>query len=531
MIRKYTFSILALMTVLSLTGCLEDDSTLGTKVVGDIDVSGIESTYEMTAYVGEHLQINPTVETGYDESDMEYQWILLDSKTGSTTEDGDTIQPTVIGTEKNLDYEVAISPGNYQIRFIAMAKSNSYKSYTSAQLVVSTNFTSGFYVLKETTDGKTDIDLLSSNGSMGENLIEQIDGASLDGAPLDLTIGYDTYYINPDNDDIESTNVISVTTEEGSFVAKRTTDLMTVFDRSSILYDEMSESEIPVGYLDCGSFGYLCFLTSEGIYVNYSSTGFGTECSGQYGLPTSECSMSKFYTHDVSSYGGLIFWDTKTSSIMRTSYNLAVSALTYSDNTGKDITQNQTSSSCLHIGYNQMSGKGTTTTILADNNTGERHLYTTTSSMSGIFLSSYRAIPSTMHLSKATAFSTNGKTAKYIYGVDNGELYACNFGGDELTETPLKPEGIGSGETITYVGNQFWNGSISGGTKFDYLVVGTQKGNEYNVYMYKTIGGVPEGEPVKTIHGTGKLKKVSFLNSKFDATDFMFGYYVYNANY
>lgn len=518
------------MAILSLTSCFDDDSTLGTNAVGDIEVSGIEDSYNMTAYVGDHLQINPTVETGYDESDMEYQWILLDGKTGSTTADGDTIQPTVIGTEKNLDYEVAISPGTYQIRFIAMAKSNSYKSYTSAQLTVSTNFTSGFYVMKETADGNTDIDMLSTNGSMGENLIEQIDGAPLQGKPLDLSIGYNTYYINPDNDEMESTNVVSVTTENGSFAAKRTTDLKTVFDRSTILFDEMDASEKPIGYLDTGIFGYLCFFTSTGIYVNYSSTGYGSPSSGQYGLPSEECGMSRFYAHDVASNGGLVFWDSNTHSIMSTSYNLTVSELTYDDNTGTDITQNLTSSSCLHIGYNQMSGNGTTTTIIEDNTTGVRHLYTTTSGFNGIFLSSYRVIPSTLHLSKATAFSTNGKTAKYIYGVDDGKLYACNFGNDELTETPLSLEGIGSGETITYVGNQFWKGSFSGGEKFDYLVVGTQKGNEYAVYMYKTIGGAPDGAPVKTMRGTGTLKAVRFVGADFDSNDFMFGYNVYNPN-
>ena len=114
----------------------------------------------------------------------------------------------------------------------------------------------------------------------------------------------------------------------------------------------------------------------------------------------------------------------------------------------------------------------------------------------------------------------------------NGTLITVKFTTDELNsddlgEQQLNLEGIPAGETLNYVSNQFWNSGFVSGNDFDYLVVGTQAGDTYHVYMYEMIGGVPSGEPVKTITGTGSVKSVRFLSSNFSENDLMFGYTVY----
>lgn len=534
MIKQHIFNAMSLLVgVFALTSCFSDDSTLGTKEVGDITVSGLEESYTCTAYVGEHLKITPTVDAGYDESDMQYQWILLDGKTGDTDDNGNTIEPTVIGTEKNLDYEVAIAPGTYQIRFIAEAKSNSYKSYSAMTLTVQTNFTEGFYILKETADGNTDLDMLAYNDDLAEDIIAQVDGVSLQGEPLSLSVMYNSWYINPDNDEMEGINTVNVVTKDGQFCVKRATDMKTIFDRSSLLYEgTMSSSEKPYTFLSYmgGMSGGQAYLSSEGVRTSSMSGGYySSASSGQFGLAATEAGGSQFITHDIPSYGGLVYWDETSHSIFVTDYNLYRSSLIYDDYTGEELTQNLSGFDCLHIGYNYVNYDGAATIILHDNATSKRYLYTTTSSFFGIYLGSYKPIDSSLHMAKATAFCTNGISAKYIYCVDDGKLYACLFDEDELTERQLSPQGIGSGETITYVGNQFWN-SVFVGTPFDYLIVGTQKGNEYTIYMYETVGGAPDGDPIKTIHGTGTVKSVRYLCSSFSSSDWLFSYIPYNVN-
>lgn len=521
------------MATLPLVSCFDDDSTLGTKEIGDITVTGIAESYTATAYVGEHLQITPEVDAGYEENDMSYTWTLLDSNTGSTDDDGNMIEPTVISTDKNLDWEVATKPGTYQIRFIAEAKSNGYKSYTATKLTVQTDFTQGFYVMKEISDGNTDIDLLAYNGTFAEDLIAQTSGESLKGKPLSLSAIYNTWYIDPDTDEMEGANAIAVVTDDGELCIKRTADMQTIFTKDNLLYGEMPSDEKPYTFINSmgGFSGAVNYCSSNGIRSAGMSGGtYSSASTGQFGLPIEEVGTSRFVVHDPTSYGGLAYWNETTHSLMIADYSGYSSPLTYDDFTGEELTQNLETYNCLHMGYNMMNGAGTATAVLEDNATSQRYLCTVGFGWMGSYLSNYWKVNSNLHLSKATAFCTNGNTAKYIYCVDGGKVYACVYSNDELSEVQLTFNGIAEGETITYVGNQYWSGYFSDGTEFDYLLVGTQSGNSYSVYMYNMVGGVPDGAPVKTLHGSGLLKAVRYMSPKFDTYDWNFGYNVFNSN-
>ena len=98
---KWIFTALALL--LTLGACTDDDSTQADySRVSDIAISGLESSYAATAYLGEHLKINPIITTKNSDDDMTYQWLLDSSKTG-TVVNGDTIRPTVIANTRDLD--------------------------------------------------------------------------------------------------------------------------------------------------------------------------------------------------------------------------------------------------------------------------------------------------------------------------------------------------------------------------------------------------------------------------------------------
>ena len=118
--KKIIYQALALAMTLSLSSCFSDDSSLSSNDVGDITISGISDSYSQVAYMGETLDITPTVES---QEDVTYSWLLLSSTTGSKDKDGNEIQPEVIGHEKDLHYEVNLSPGTYQVRLVAQGKS------------------------------------------------------------------------------------------------------------------------------------------------------------------------------------------------------------------------------------------------------------------------------------------------------------------------------------------------------------------------------------------------------------------------
>ena len=521
--KKIIYPTLALALTFSLSSCFSDDSSLGGDSVGEIAVSGIAESYSNIAYMGEYLDIAPQVEA---HEDMTYSWLLLDGKTGSDDANGNEIQPEVIGHEKDLHYEVNIAPGTYQLRFVAEGKSG-YTVYKTTSLTVRTTFSQGFYVLKENGEGNTDIDLITLDGKTGNDLLTSLDGQALQGKPLSLGVQYNAYYVNPDDEQMATANLLYVATESGQFRLGRTTDLKKAFDRSNISYDKMEDSEHP--YLFFGSEWYNVMMTNKGIYSAMMPSSWSTTPStGQYGMPVSKCGGSRYAFIDIDSSGGGVFWDADNHNLMTFDYGLNASPLLKGDMTGEDLTQNLTDYDCLCCGYNRRSNRATGAVIMRDNPTSKRYLYLTEGSFQGISLTDRKMIPEGSHAAKATYYGVNGITASYIYCVDGGHLYAMNFKDDNMGEVELKPQGIPSDETIEFVANQFWNPVFSPGDPFNYLIVGTQKGSTYKLYFYETNGGAITGKPLMTKEGTGKVKCVRFLNTGYDGTDSQFGYLTYN---
>ena len=457
-------TLLILLSSFALGGCIDDDSTLSDNSIKEITITGLEKNYAATAYTGQRLKIEPTVT---ESGNLDYLWYVINSKTGTTTADGDTIQPTIIGHEKNLDYEVNLAPGNYQLRLQATDKTTGIKAFQYASLTVSTAFSHGFYIMKQTADGNTDIDVLNEDGTLSQDVLLKTSGSAMTGKPLDLCIHYNSCFINDETNDMETTDAVSVTTDANNFAIYRNTDLQPIFDRSNVLFETMDPNEKVYGFTYTMMTGHIMF-TSAGPRNATGPDYSGNANSGKYGNPLNDIEGASFFCHDVKSYGGVFVWDSKIHGLYSIDYNGYSSPLLYEDQSGSDVTQNLTGYDCLAAGYNLMNGEATAVFILNNNTTGERYLYQTKTSRILMYLKSRTKIPSNFHLAKASTFSVNGMSAKYIYCVDDNKIYATVFSGDELSEVEVPTE-IPAGETITYVGNQYYYTD-----DFNYLVPTTR---------------------------------------------------------
>lgn len=517
---KNIATILTCLAALALTGCFSDDSSLGDNSVGDIAVSGLEKAYTTTAFVGEHLRIAPTVASGYAESDLSYEWMLVNDKTGTLSAAGDTIRPIVLGRDKNLDYEVSLAPGTYQMRFVVRSKRNDYTVYKLAKLTVQTEFSQGFYILKETAEGDTDIDLLTDKGVVAADLLKRVNGTALKGKPLAMSMEYDMCYINTETDAMDKANTIALTTRDRQILMSRTTDLKPIFDQTNLMFEPMDADERPYGFLYTQLMGHY-YLSSAGLRYSMGPDGYGNLNSGKFAAAASSFKGSEFCVHDIPSYGGVFGWDEESHSLMALDYTGADEPLTYKDLSGEELTQNLQGFDCLCAGYNLMGGVGTAVFILGNAATGERYLYQTQSGFNAMYLKSRTKVRPTSHLAAATVFSVNASSAKYVYCVDDNKVYAAVFSSDGLDEVEI-PVRVGAGETICYVGNQFWDDD------FNYLIVGTRQGDGYKVYLYRLVGGAPQGDPVATAAGKSRLKSVKYLRSAFDKNLWDWGKLVYN---
>lgn len=517
--KKNIFSFALMCSLMLLvSSCFDDDSTAWENPVTRITIDGIESAYEKTAYVNDRLQIHPVVETGPSDDKIQYKWILINEKTGTTTAQGDTIQPIEIGTTKDLDYEVNVAPGKYQIRLSVTDTITGNAALAYAMLTVQTNFSKGFYILKETADGNTELDELDFTWNLAENLLTKIDGQPMPGKPANLCQLYDQNYINTENDEIETTNGLIVSTDK-DFGFYRATDLKRILDRSNLFYDEGPADEI-VYSIHAGYFNAM-MMTSKGFYSFSGGTG-------QFGMPDVDTNTSPYYYSDFAAEGGGAYWNPVTHSITGFDYLLNPYPLTDMSMGSEDITQNLTNYDCLHCGYSFISWMENGYFILRDNSTQSRYIYIIDGSFSGQYLNSRTKLDPNSHMAKAEHYATNGGSASYIYCAEGGKLYACITNTGDFSEVEIKPEGLPSGEYINFVANQFWDDETSGNV-FNYLIIGTQSGNNYKLYVYETNGGAPVGSPVKVIQGSGKVRKVRYLNSTSSLYMKHGFYYAYNA--
>ncbi len=481
------------MLVCTFTACFEDDSSDGI-ILPELTIEEFEGPVSKVSFTGQRLEINPEIKTSYVENELEYLWTaVLEQKTTSGVE---YVQPKEIGTEKNLSYEVNLAPGTYVIKLDVISKDNGYSVSQTVELQVETEFSQGFYILKETPEGKSDLDLMLGDGSFSQNLLTGVrEEGAMGGAPLNLSMAYGHCYVDTESNKMTTGNMICVTTQTGELGLFKALDLKQTFNRSTILYGEMEADEEPYA-IQAGMF-MLHYFSNKGVRSCTGGMMAAYEpATGKYGLPELATGGSIYMTGD-GQY--ITYWDEDNRQIYNCDYNGGVSLVT--DKDGKEVDLSMYD--CLNAG----TGIKGMMYLLQNRTTGERVLYEL--SKRRTLDVSYPVKPS--HLVNGTLACINRNQTTVWYCIDDNKLYSYDWLVGSEMELPLT--GIGSDETIHYLSNQFMGAN---GSEFDYLVVGTTTGTGYNLYFYEMVGGIPDGEPKYKVSGAGKVCKVRYLSSTFD---------------
>lgn len=500
--KKISIAIL-LFTVLGMAACFEDDSTLGTVEVGDIEIAALRDT-SIVSYNGNVLHIEPVVTAGYPEEEMNYAWYIHG---GQFDEDGDVpggYRTNCISEEKVLDYEVNLPSGVYNLTFEAMAD-NGYAKTTRMQLTVSTPFSQGFYILKETADGNTEVDLLTQDG-LQEDLMTTMLGAPLAGKPLGMSVIYSNGFINEDNQQLESGNVLHVMAE-GDYRGFRTEDMGEVFNRSTLMFDAMPADETPLTMIQDANGSVL--MTNKGLYRGAIPQEGYSSSSGKFGMPVFE-GGSRYIFSLAGGWVATVCWNEDTHSL----WEMVYAELPWELPAGIS----QENLSCLACGLNNYSSMDYGWFLLEDGTSGKRLLAV----VSGDYFSGtsveVREVPAGTHLAEGNLFASVGMGTHALYVVDDNLLYMYNLGSGREDNVPLT--GLDGG-TITYIGNNYMNVRESLGAEldgnFNYLLVATGDANSYKLHFYDDlVSGAPVGTPFQVIDGTGALKGVRYLSVTFD---------------
>lgn len=496
-LKKYTLPAL-LLFMMGVSSCFEDESTYADNKLNDILIEeNIQETYTIESFVGEYLDIPLTIGGGYTPEELTYEWKLIDQLKDRFDED---YVAEVISTDKDLHYEVNLKPGTYTVTCQVTSKEHGYAASFKTILVTSTSFSQGFYILKETTDGNTELDFFNTEkGTLNSNVLSDTEN-ELNGKPLALSVSYANCYVN-ENDEQDDSNIISVSTETGDYKGLRTTDLKCVFTRDNLCYDVLDESEHVIGIyrglLNCW------LITNQGYRGTYAADVMPSK--GFYGTISGE-GASAFFTSD---YGGMThyLWDETNHHLVSIDFSGGLSEL-------NPVQDNLTDYVCLSAGTNK--SNEVVTYLFEDKSNATKVLY----QLSGSDVKDKYEADSESHLGNGKLFTTNARQAAIMYVVDDNKLYAHSL--QDHSEQEYRLKGLPAGTEISYISNQYFyiNDDSFRDAEFDYLVVGAQDGNRYKLYMYETLGGQPNGEPVKVIEGEGKFKSIRFLGLKGQPVNF-----------
>ena len=255
----------------------------------------------------------------------------------------------------------------------------------------------------------------------------------------------------------------------------------------------MDEDEVPYAMVTVNGSNLL--FSNKGVRRDDLGGGmFASEYSvGKLGYP-----VGKGTSMFIQAYNGknLSFWSEETHRLMYTSGS-AMEEIKYKD--GYDgIKIDWEQATPVASGWNHRAGTNTIWYMFDVAGTG-RYVVVV---QPGGNIDQVIRLDASLHLAKADVIAGNALTSTSIYGIDDNRLYRYSL--TEGTETSALPvEGLPAG-TITYMADLFY------GSSFDYIVIGTQNGDEYTLLMYKITGGQPSGKPVHTVTGTGILKKVCY---------------------
>lgn len=486
--------------------CAGDDTYIAEQLIPDMTIGPLsaDNAFTVVSFQGNRLEVSPTVNTAYGEAELSYDWYLIDTAAEplTTYNDGDpvTFDRTHIAAGRQLSYEVNLTPGRYTL-VLEVKAPNGYTVSQTATVNAVTDFSQGFYIMKETADGHTELDLLNTSGNIFlQNVMTSVYGSPIDGRPLCLSTARSHCYIDTVTNTTATANLVTVTTQDGQLYGMRTSDLRRVFSRQSLLFTDMADDEVPYRIVS-GMWGnYL--VSNRGLRFQYDTSMQGLADSGKYGLE-SEMGASPYVAYDDTS-SSLFFWDDTSHSVCISDYN-GSTTVAQDDRYKLSGLSRMT---CVAAGYNAPTGY--VVFVLSSFDGSQRQLVLIAPSFSGgIEVKDMRALR-VNKVNAARLFTVSCTSAALLYGVVGNTVYGLDL--TTFAEQEVTPKGIGEDEQIVYFSNQ------SGGTfgSYDYLVVGTQvQGTDaYTLRFYNQLGGLPDGEPVYTLHGTGTPRAIHYTEQQ-----------------
>ncbi|WP_316751732.1 PKD-like family lipoprotein [Pedobacter gandavensis] len=496
---KRIYTILSLVVALFIFGCSKDKGNYNYAPQEAITINGIESSYTKIAAV-DRITIDPEVLSTDKDADFECFWGIYDSFVS-----GAIVIDTIAKT-KAIDYQIKQSPKTWVLVFGAKNKKTGVSKYVISSLKIGTQFSRGWYVLKD--DGSsTDLDLFKS--SVGiipddkvENVYSVINSKKLNGKASLLDFQYN-YRTNPTGTYANYRSLFLMSDKDLSVV-----DISSLKELNSFnnLFYEAPTVKVP-STVTWGALGGLYIVNDGQLYSLNTNLSTNTGHFGgrriKDGVNT-PYRLSKYFM--MGNGQNPIFFDEMSSSFVSCATTATVLNL-LTDGVNTKINVNNNNKTLLFMGAKTASPY-TGYAILRDKtNPSVKLLASLTPAFPKLTIGA-DTIKATEKLYNATNYTLILDDENILYFTLGNQVWSRNLSNqnEQLQFT------VPAGEEITFIRHRKYSSTPDAAFKYNYVMIGTKVGANYKVRMFTKTSGNLSNNPDFTLEGKGAVGDVMYIS-------------------
>lgn len=489
--------ILALTLIGAANSCVDDKGNytyLEDSEVMPVTIGGLEEQYFRKAL--STLQLKPTLEGIKNDENYDFMWYIYGSGANRTN------WRDTISYEKDLDYTMAVSSGEYKVTLKIRDKKTDVCAYKTVRVTVTSPFSHGWYVVKD-ENNVTDVDLVAidtTSRTLYPNVLTSINGEGIPGEGLKASYLSDYYRHSVENED---GTVTTLTGQKALFVLSKgdmrvyDAETMTLFKTFEEAFIEVPEVKQPQDV----------FAGMTGVYVlnggklHWIQNFYDNV--GKFGYPVlNEGAISKNMLRHATN-GALVF-DESTASFMGAPF--AASALnTLSDGT-VEPSCNQMNCDLVFMSeqtaYYGFSVKGLA--LLKNRSTGTYYgaVLNMNWNKAQNPIANFVKIPEDREVTKAAMWAQNNNNEVVYFSAGDNRVGMYNLSNTNEDAEMLEYE---IGEKVAAIKHISYTSYATGDKSLSCLSVLTNKGGNWKLYLYNFVGSTPDivSPAYETHTGTG----------------------------
>ncbi|MFV0592018.1 MAG: PKD-like family lipoprotein [Draconibacterium sp.] len=502
---------ISLVVLAVFPSCYEDLGNYDYIEAEVITVEGIETSYDKVSAI-DRITLDPEVSSNDPDAEFEYFWGIYETNAQGYAPKLDTIAYT-----KSIDYLVTQDAKLWVLVFGAKNIHTGLTKLVNADINVTTEFTRGWYVLKD-NGTETDIDQFLTPDTiiperMAEDVFSVVNGRKLNGKAKQLVFfsSYKSFMTNPSRASNTRT-LFALSDKDASAIY--IDNFNQIRPLNELFYDAPTvEAPSLVSYNSSTASNY--FINNGKLHYIYIMS----LNSGVFGAPVLRNNTNDDYHLSQYAIGHgkqhLYFDEVSTTFV---SHPMAGTTMVEAkDAATTEMSAINTNKKLLYMGTQ---GSGKPGVALFQDLTDPDLVIL--SELDGNYNSlsfTNDTIAPTEKIHNATRVTIN-QDESMLYFETNGEIWSRNRANRNEQKQFTAP----AGEEITFIRHLKYTTASDAPFNFNYVMIATTNGGHYKVYFFQKSSGNLASEPDFVLEGEGQVGDVIYISPKVSDYTYIGGY-------